>query len=178
MSHIDTSPAFLGSVWIRPNAQALDRIQDAIRSVHRHAGGPPVRPHVSLLGGIETTLANAELKLKKLAARLQPFEIRLGRIAWYPEYYRSFFVSVEPSEPLLAAQAAAHETFERMPPDPFEPHVSLVYGDFDESLKKRWAAELGGRLDVAFTARAVDLVNACESVPVPEWKSVKQALFG
>lgn len=178
MSHIDTTPAFLGSVWIRPNSQALDRIQDAIRSVHKHSGGPPVRAHVSLLGGIETTLANTELRLKKLAARLRPFEIRLGRIDWRPEYYRAFFVTVEPSEALAAAQRAAHEAFERMPPELFEPHVSLAYGNFDEAQKKQWAEQLGGRLDVVFTARAEDLVNACESVPVPEWKSVKQALFG
>ena len=178
MSHRDTTPAFLGSVWIRPNAVALERIQDAIRMVHKQAGGPPVRPHVSLLGGIETTLGDAESKLKKLASRLKPFEITLGKIDWRPEYFRSLFVTVEPSSELVAAHAAAHEIFERMPTEPFEPHVSLLYGDFDESLKKQLAKELGGRLDASFKAGAVDLVNACEIVPVPEWKSVKQALIG
>jgi 2'-5' RNA ligase len=177
MAHIDTSNIVRASVWIRPTGDALERIVRAIRVAHRNTNGPPVQPHVSLLGGIETTLASADLKLKHLAARLKPFEIRLGDIDWRDEYYRCLFVEVETSEPLEQAHRLAHEVFEMMPPDPFEPHVSLAYGNVDESLKESIAEALNGTMDLVFTATAVALVNASESVPIPEWRTLVEKRF-
>jgi len=164
----------LGSVWIRPTGTALDSIERAVRLAHNSAGGPPVQPHVSLMGGIELTPDTAA-KLQKLASRLQSFEIRLGKIEWRDEYYRSLFISIEPSDQLIAARSAAHEAFGRLPSGPFEPHISLIYGDFDETFKKELAEKLGGRLDARFMATAVDLVNACEKVPIAQWETLYQA---
>ncbi len=177
MAHIDTSGILRASVWIRPTGDALERIVRAIRIAHRSTNGPPVQPHVSLLGGIETTAADADLKLRHLAAGLRPFEIRLGDIDWRDEYYRCLFVSVEPSEELEHAHRLAHEMFEMMPPDPFEPHVSLAYGNLGESVKESIAGDLNGSIDVAFTAAAVALVNASESVPIPEWRTLVEKRF-
>ena len=163
-----------GSVWIRPTGTALDAIERAVRVAHRSAGGPPVQPHVSLMGGIELTPDTAS-NFQRLASRLTGFEIRLGKIEWRDQYYRSLFISVEPSDELIAARTAAHEAFGRQPSDPFEPHVSLLYGDFDEAFKHELAERLGGRLDVGFMASAVDLVNACEKVPIAQWTTLYQA---
>lgn len=178
MAHIDTTPVVRGSVWIRPGGEALDRIVECIRLVQRRVDGPPVQPHVSLLGGIEATEAGAGLKLKHLAARLAPFEIRLADIDWRDEYYRALFAAVEPSEAIEQAHRLAHEAFEMMPPDPFEPHVSLAYGRIDEAMKQELAEALEGRLDIAFPATAVCLVNASESVPIPKWRTIAERQFG
>jgi 2'-5' RNA ligase len=177
MAHIDTSDTIRASVWIRPTGDALERVVRAIRIAHRSTNGPPIQPHVSLLGGIETTTASADLKLKHLAARLKPFEIRLGDIDWRDEYYRCLFVTVEPSEALERAHRLAHEAFEMMPPDPFEPHISIAYGNVDESVKESVAEDLNGRVDAAFTAMTVALVNASESVPIPEWRTLMEKRF-
>ncbi len=178
MGHPDTSPVVRASLWIRPQGDALDKIVAAIRAAHRIAGGPPVQPHVSILGGIEATLASAGRKLEKLVSRLEPFEIRLGDIEWRDEYYRCLFVAVEPSEALERAHRLAHEAFDMMPPDPFEPHVSLAYGDLAESVKAAISERLGGGLDIAFPATGVALVNASESVPTPEWRALAERRFG
>ena len=164
----------LGSVWIRPTGAALDSIQRAVQFAHRRAGGPPVQPHVSLMGGIELTPETAS-KLRTLASALQRFEIRLGKIEWRDEYYRSLFISVEPSEQLIAARAAAYEAFGLLPSGSFEPHVSLIYGDYDESFKTDLAQDLGGRLNARFIATTVELVNACEKVPIAQWTTLYQA---
>jgi 2'-5' RNA ligase len=178
MAHIDTSPIVRASVWIRPAGEALDRLQHVIHVVHRRGGGPRFQPHLTLLSGSETTQADAEVKLKRLASRLQPFEIRLGRIEWRAEYFRCLYAAAEPSAELAAAQRAAYDAFEMNPPPPFEPHVSLLYGNLDEALKKELAAEAGGKLDVSFTATAVHLVNASPSVPVTGWKTLAERHFG
>ena len=142
--------------------------------VHRRGGGPRFKPHLTLLSGIETTHADAELKLKHLASRIRPFEIRLGRIEWRHEYFRCLFISAIPSEELAAAKREAHEAFEMNPPPPFEPHVSLLYGNIDEALKEELAAAAGGSLEVSFKAAAVRLVNASPGVPVTAWRTLSE----
>lgn len=172
MAHIDTNEVIVGAVWIRPTGDALDRIAKAIRLVHARGGGPQVQPHVTLLSGMETTRESAETKLKRLALRMKPFTIRLGRIDWRDDYFRSLFATVEPSEELAKAQRDAYDVFEMKPAPRFEPHLSLLYGDIDETLKRELAAESGGSLNVAFDVTAVDLVNASRGVPVTAWRTI------
>lgn len=174
MAHRDTSDIVRAAVWIRPNGAALERIQDAINFVHRRGGGPRIQPHVTLLSGIETTQVDAEGKLKSLASRIQPFTVRLGKLDWRHEYYRCLFATVDLSEELAAAKRWAHQVFEMNPPEPYEPHVSLMYGDPHGPLKQELAAALGNRLDVTFTATVLHLVNASPSVPVPDWRTLSE----
>jgi 2'-5' RNA ligase len=177
VAHIDTSPIVRASLWILPTGGALDQIQHLTHLVHRRGGGPRFKPHLTLLSGIERTQADAELKLKHLAFRIRPFEIRLGRIEWRQEYFRCLYATAALSPELAAAQREAYEVFEMNPPPPFEPHVSLLYGSLDEALKKELAGEAGGSLDVSFNATAVHLVNASPSVPVTGWKALAERQF-
>jgi hypothetical protein len=174
MAHIDDSPVIRASLWISPSGEALNKIQHTMHLMHRRGGGPHLRPHVTLLSGIERTQASAELKLKHLAVRIKPFTIELGRIEWRNDFFRCFYAAATLSEELATAQRAAHEVFEMMPPVPYEPHLSLLYGNVDEALKKELAAEIGGRVDVSFTATALQLVNASPGVPVTSWKTLSE----
>ena len=178
MTHHDDSPVVRSSVWIVPAGDALDRIEKIVHKIHPRGGGPRFKPHLTLLSGSETTRADAELKLKHLAARLRPFEITLNRIEWRNEYFRCFYLAAELTAELATAQRAAYEAFEMNPPPPFEPHVSLLYGSLDEKLKKELAAEAGGSVDIRFAATAVQLVNASESVPVTGWKTLAERRLG
>jgi 2'-5' RNA ligase len=170
MGHVDTSEVIRASVWIRPTGEARDQIVAAGRRVRARGGGPEVEPHLTLLSGIETTRSDAELKLKRLASRLGPFTVRLGTLRSAADYFRCLYVVADTPAELAAAKRAAHDVFEMNPPVPFEPHISLCYGNLDEALKSELAAELGGRLDVSFTAGAVQLVNAAPGVQVTEWR--------
>jgi hypothetical protein len=174
MSHIDDSPVIRASVWICPTGEALDSIQHVIHRVHRRGAGPHLRPHVTLLSGIERTLASAEVCLKHLAARIKPFVVELGRIESREDYFRSLYATVSLSPELAAAQREAHEVFEMNPPVPYEPHLSLLYGNIGADLQKTLAAEAGGSVDVSFTATALQLVNASASVPVTAWKVLSE----
>lgn len=169
MAHHDTGGVVRAALWIPPNGPALEKIQNAVNEVHRRGGGPRVQPHLTLLGGIETTLADARAKLKMLAARIKPFPISTGKLDWRHEYYRCFFATVELTPELAAAKRAAHEVFEMNPPEPFEPHISLMYGDPHGSFKQELAAALGGVLETSFTAGVLQLFNASPSVAVSEW---------
>ena len=177
VAHIGPSFGIRASVWIRPKGDALDRIRHAIRRAHHHDGGLPVDPHVTLLSGCESIEIDAREKLDRLAARLQPFTIRLGRVEGRSDYYRSLYAIVESSEEIVAAHRAACETFDVTPP-PFEPHLSLLYGNFGEARREALAAVLGGWLDISFTAAAIDLVNAAREVPVADWRTLYEQPLG
>src|SRR5688500_923979 len=112
MAHIDTSEVIRASVWIRPTGEALDRIREVTRRLSVRDRGPEVEPHLTLLSGIETTRVDAGLKLKRLASRLSPFTVRMGKIDWRADYYRCLYVTVQRTSELVAAQRAAHEAFE------------------------------------------------------------------
>jgi hypothetical protein len=178
MAHIDTSALIRGSLWIRPTGEALHKIDQAVRVAHDRVGGPRVKPHVSLVNGIETTDQQAEDRLRKLSLRVAPFPVRLGKIGWRHEYYRALFVEVELSDELIAAHRIAHELFEMNPGEPFEPHVSLVYGDLHEPLQQELADEIGGRLDGSFMATIVQLSNASGDRPIPEWRAIHEQTLG
>jgi 2'-5' RNA ligase len=174
MAHIDTSEIIRASVWLKPGGDALERIQKIVRALHKEGGGPLVPPHVTLLTGAETTRANAELKLKHLAARLRPFRIKLGKIESREEYFRSFYAVVEANGDLAAAQREAYDAFDMNPPPPYEPHLSLLYGKLDPATRKKLADEVGAKLDIAFEVRALYLVNSIQSVPVSDWHTLAE----
>jgi len=176
--HIDTSPVIRASIWIPLNGEAHDAVVKSMRLARQRAGGPEFHPHVTLLRGIERTRDSAIVKLKELAQALKPFTVRLGRIAWRTDYYRCLFATVAMSTALAAAHRRAHEIFEMDPPEPFEPHVSLLYGSLDESAQQALARELGGSLHVSFEARALQLVNAAMRAPVAEWKTLAERPLG
>jgi len=178
LAHIDTSNIIRGAIWIRPAGDALDKIQKVMRALHKRGGGPQFQPHVTLLEGMETTQADAEAKLKKLALRLKPFKVRLGRIDWRPEYFRCLFATAELSAELAAAQRDAYDVFEMKPAPPYEPHLSLLYGKLDEALKQELAAQAGGGLDVIFEVNAVYLVDATDDVPVAKWQTLSEHALG
>ncbi len=175
MAHLDTSEIVRASVWIMPTGPALETIAKAARTVRQRAGGPDIHPHLTLLKGIETTRENAELKLKRLASRLRPFTVRLGRIAGQQEYFRCLYATASMTTELAAAQRTAHEVFEMYPPEPFEPHVSLLYGSLDEAQQKALAEEAGGSVIASFEVNSIHLVNAAQSVPVTEWRTLAEA---
>lgn len=178
MAHNDTSPVIRCSVWIRPEGEALQALVRTMRLMHERGGGPRFEPHLTLLSGSETTAADAELKLKHLAARVKPFAIELQEIRWRDDYFRSLYAVAELSDELIAAREAAYDAFEMNPSPPYEPHVSLLYGNQDEALKQELAAAAGGRLDLMFTVAAVHLVNASPSVPVTGWRTLAERSFG
>ena len=177
MAHIDTSSIIRGSIWIQPTGEALHKIDAAMRGVHKRVGGPRFKPHLTLLMGIETTQEQAEQSLRKLALHVKPFTVQLSRIGWRHDYYRCLFVTVELTEDLAAAHRIAHEVFDMNPPDPFVPHISLLYGDIHEPLQRQLAQEAGGSVDASFVATGVQLTNANLDRPVTDWRILSERRF-
>lgn len=163
-----------GSLWLRPTGPVLERLQELIRKLTARFPGAWPKPHVSLLGGIELYADGIEEKLAELASRLKPVPIRLGRLEGRDEHFRCFYAAVEPSPELLQAHAEAQDVFGLHPADPFTPRLSLLYGRIDAPAKARLAQDLGGKLDLSFTATSLHLVNASSALPVSAWQTLHE----
>lgn len=163
-----------GSLWLRPTGPVLERLQELIRRLTQRFGGTWPRPHVSLLDGVELKTGGAEQRLAALASRITAIPIRLGKLEGRTDPFRCFYAQVEPTPELLDAHRAACEVFGVAPTDPFEPHLSLLYGHVDAPTKARLAQELGGRLVLSFVATHIHLVNATAAVPVARWHTLHE----
>jgi hypothetical protein len=67
-----------------------------------------------------------------LAESLTVYEIALGEVVARPldsSRYRRLFAEVEPTGPVMAANAAARAAFGAESRDPYSPHLSLAYAD-------------------------------------------------
>src|SRR5689334_21340434 len=133
-----------GSLWLRPTGPTLDRLQELIRRLTMRFGGAWPKPHVALLGGIELSTEGAAEHLAELAQRLRPVPIRLGRLEGRNDHFRCFYAVVEASPELFEAHRAACEVFGKAPVEPFEPHMSLLYGHVDAPSKGAWPASSVG----------------------------------
>jgi hypothetical protein len=103
-------------------------------------------------------------KSAQVAAALRPFVIRLGQIDFLDEYYRCLFVRAALTEPLRRARRVALQTMGEVGAHGhaplragYMPHLSLLYGNLDRSIKEGLIAELGPRLDLEFKARNLHL---------------------
>src|SRR5688572_3681507 len=176
MSHIDHTEIVRATLWIPPTSPALETINDLMQKARQTFGGPVFKPHVTLASGIETTIADAEVKLKKLALAVTPFTVELGRIEWRDEYFRALFLTVALSAALGGAKAEAHTAFQINPPEPYEPHLSLAYGKLENGAREQFAENVGNP-DLYFTAEKVQLVNAVQGVPAQEWQVLAERKF-
>jgi 2'-5' RNA ligase len=164
-----------GSVWIRPEGPAAIALEQAIRSIQKRYGGPGGWPHITVAQDLECPVLELERRLEEIAVQVPPFPVRLDGIGWRDEYWRCLFVHVQPSNDLIAAHRAAREAFGLKAAADFEPHVSLLYGQFGEDRKEQMAVELGERLaDLRFDAGAIEFVNAAPEVPVEEWRTLHE----
>jgi 2'-5' RNA ligase len=132
-------------------------------------------PHLTVLGGIgadDHVLRRAQW----LASSVPPFDLNLRpRAVTRDEYYRAVVVEAVPSIDLLRLHHLAREAFDRLDdPAPFEPHLSLVYGDLPAALRQ---GIVEGLPSLRVTFRVEELgVWSTEGAP-GEWREVASFPF-
>ena len=122
-------------------------------------GTVPFEPHVTLLSGIDAEREVLSAGMQALADRLTAVTVALGGVEYRPEYFRSLYAAVRPHGLLEAARDLARSQFRHAPTGTYEPHVSLLYGDLPEGLKRASAARLSHRLPRAMRLDRVSLYD-------------------
>ncbi len=145
------------SLLLIPGGDAFDRLTAIIRRLSARHGGPDFPPHVTLLGGRGGSLEKLVAKAARVAATMHPLALQLVEIGFLDEYFRCLFAHVALTGPLRKAHDVALEAFDAQNEPAFMPHLSLLYGDYPQSLKEKIVAEIGPRLDFHFKVRVLHL---------------------
>lgn len=167
------------ALWIEPPGFLSMRLNALIDAFAVQYGGPRFSSHVTLLGGISADEEDLLLRaLGSLVSELSPFEIRLAGVGREDSFFRCLYLLAEPTGALKDARDKAEEAFggfraqgsspKRL--EEFLPHMSLLYGDIDDSLKDAIIQSIGSAVTANFTVEGFSLYRVDGDVPV--WKRV------
>ena len=162
------------SLWLQPSGELYDELGKMISQLSSKYGAPIFPPHVTLLGDLLGDEKEITTQAQQLASRLEPFQITLTTVDYLDSYFRCLFVHAEETPALVEANRLARNIFHREQDPRFMPHLSLMYGTFDDETKKRIIESIGREFNKSFPVDRIHLLS-CNGEP-KDWYRV-QALM-
>ncbi|OGD54692.1 hypothetical protein A3J78_01495 [Candidatus Beckwithbacteria bacterium RBG_13_35_6] len=154
------------SLWILPTDKLKSSLEDVIKKLAKKYNSSLFEPHLTLIGGFNSSLNEIKQGTKKLAYLIKPFIIKTGEISFSTTYYQNVFLRVKSSACLMDVNLKAKKIF-KLENDIFMPHISLLYGN--QSLKIREQAV--SRIKIPEAKFIADKIIVVPSIPDPkEWK--------
>ena len=145
------------SLWLMPTGKLLTRLTQMIEELSHDRQQLRFEPHVTLLGTILGSQPDFSSKTRQLASMINPYDIQLDRVDYLDEFFRSLFVRVKPTGPVLEANRKARLIFQQSQDPEYLPHLSLMYGDFPAAAKEEILAKIGREFRHRFKVRTIHL---------------------
>ena len=121
--------------WLVPAAgPERDRLTAVMGGLAAEHEAPVFKPHVTMTDPVEADELSVLGVLQPMLSGRAPIQVTLSGFGHEPEFFRSLYLAVEPSEPLTALHDAARQSWEQILP-PYRPHLSLLYADLPEEGK-------------------------------------------
>lgn len=147
----------LYSLWLIPDEHAQACFSEIITKLVSLYHGPVFKPHITLLGSIACTQADAINNAARIASELEPFAVQFSNIEGLDEYYRCLFMKAIPDRTLLHANALAKQLFKRDSCNEFMPHLSLIYGNISDEEKEKMKDIIDPYLKAQLQVTAIEL---------------------
>lgn len=157
-------------LWLTPTGQVYDILQKTITDLSKAYHAPVFDPHVTLLGSLPGTEEAISLRCVKLGESLAPFDIFLAEPACGDQYFQCVFLKAQETPALMNAHELANRLFVKAP-NPFMPHLSLLYGHYSLELKHKITSTLSQALSLNFTVDTIHLIHAKSEHPM-DWASI------
>lgn len=158
------------SVWLLPAEAEAAPLEARIRSLARSLGGPPFRPHLTLVGGLKAPAEAVARCVQELAGVLAPLRLQVEELAATPDYFRALLLDVRRLPELVEAHRLSSELLGRAPDPAFRPHLSLFYGELPEPTKLAAARALGPPIPRELVADRIGVYPT--GLSVPAWSPV------
>jgi 2'-5' RNA ligase len=131
------SSSFIGhSLWMCPSGATKAAYSSIISDMASELGTFEFTPHITLVAAIMTDVDDVVARTKALASELAPYTFKLDDLSQKDAYFQCVFAKMAATQEVVEANALARTFFEERQSDPdYIPHMSLVYGDFDQSKK-------------------------------------------
>ncbi len=160
------------SIWLIPENTTFKILSAIIQKLSQKYSSPVFEPHVTLIGGISGTETKVIAKTKELATKIAPYKIRFGGVNFLDYYFKALFLEVMPDKEVMKVNKMATKIFD-MEDQSYAPHLSLIYGDFSEDLKKEMIKNLKPKiLTLSFEVNKIYLYKT--GGEINDWKRIKQ----
>ena len=126
-----------------PSGNVFNDFQDIIYKLAKKYNGVIFEPHVTLLARIPE-LKEPDLfeKTKQLVEIMEPIQIELKEIVTEDAYFRSLYCKAEPNVKLDRYHQKGLEMFSMQETNAYTPHLSLYYGNVNETVKQEMIKSL------------------------------------
>mgnify|MGYP001558480904 FL=1 len=129
------------SIWLMPEGEQYNRFSKIISDLSKKHNGPKFKPHLTLLGDIERDKEDVLNRANQLTQVVKPLVMKLDKVDYMDEYFKCVFVRAEEEYEFMKANDIARRFF-YMESQKFMPHISLLYGDYPEGVKKELVSKL------------------------------------
>lgn len=163
------------SLWLIPTGEVHERLSHLIHDLAREYGAPAFEPHVTLVGSVPGSENQLRAGTRELASLLRPLQLRTMGLGCEDVYFRSLYLKVRKSQPLMRAHRRALESFSLSPTD-YVPHISLLYSDRPRSMKQAILSQLRPLPSHTFEVNSIHVVDTSGSVE--SWKELGRSAFG
>jgi len=160
------------SLWLMPVGEFFARLAAIIRELSLNQPALCFEPHVTLLGKLLGWESELVSKTRVLASLIKPYQIQLDKVDYLDEFFRSLFIRVEPTYPVLDANRKAQILFRGRTDAEYLPHLSLMYGDLSAAAKEEITVRIGRDFRGEFEVKAIYLYRT-EGEP-KDWRQVER----
>ncbi len=160
-----------------PEGEPYEKLSSLIEAIAKKHHAPLFEPHITLLGGLTPPIEEIIGKTTALASAVEPFRIELDGIGYLDDYYRCLFAKVKGTEGIIRADKTAREIFGREEDPSFMPHLSLIYGNFRASRKKKLVSSIVEEVTgIQFNVESLHLYSTGGGPS--DWRRVEQFSLG
>lgn len=163
--------------WLVPaSGPACDQLADTIARLAAEHGTPAFPPHITIARKFDGDADSTADGLASLVAGVPPLTVTLSAVGHEPAYFRSLYLSAEPSARLSALARAAAAAW-GIEPLAHRPHLSLMYSDFTAERKLPIIAAIGITLPLTIELGAAELW-AADRQGVAGWRRCRTIRLG
>jgi 2'-5' RNA ligase len=157
------------SLWLVPPPDISDKYARIIRDLSKEYQSAVFEPHITLAGEIPSESDTIVQETTKILDGFAPLPFRLTSLMYQDFYYRALYVLVDPAPRLVDLQRKITEKF-GMKGDSFMPHLSLLYGKFDTSIKEKIIQQFGREQNDHFVVDTIYLIQMAGNEST--WKTI------
>ena len=144
------------TLWLAPAGNAYRKLHAMISMLSRTYKTPLFEPHVTLLPKILLSEEGVIKRTAGLAKQLGPYEIKLSKPGFTDHYLKCLFLHVEMTKEVMQANRIARNVFDMDSNAPYEPHLSLMYGNISRGEKEKIIKDLAD-IEIRFKVNSIGL---------------------
>ena len=166
------------SLWIVPEGEAKATLDNIVTTFAGETGSATFIPHMTLIGDLIASEDEAIDVTRRIASQAAPLDLQLVEAEVMDEFYRCVFAKAEVSVELGELYAITHRVFPVASGEHFVkmPHLSVLYGEYDDATKQGYAERLREVLPIGWQATKLTLLYT-EGQP-ENWRTVAEIPLG